>query len=333
MFAARTHIRPLASFALSVILAGCSPSALLQDVQQHEKTNGATLSSAKAVTAFNFTTPAATGVVIEASHTIAITVPYGTSVTALTPSITTTGATVSPPSGTSQNFTSPVAYTVTAADSSTQAYTVTVNVVPSSLLMAEYLFNGSANDTSAAGNNATANNCTFASDRHGNAYQACSFNGVNANVSLMADLTAPSSPFTWTAWINVPNGGAATIMMQGGAPGAYGNCRSLSVAVGGYLEFYLYNTTGNISVTSSTTVAANTWYFVTCVYDGSTASLYVNGTLSAQSPYTYGYYPATYFYIGNDPPYSDYSYKGLVDNVRVYARVLTPAEIVTLSQE
>jgi hypothetical protein len=332
MFAARTHIRPLASFALSVILAACSPSALLQDLQQHEKTNGATLSSAKAVTAFNFTTPAATGVVIEASHTIAITVPYGTSVTALTPSITTTGATVSPPSGTSQNFTSPVAYTVTAADSSTQAYTVTVNVVPSNSLMAEYLFNGNANDTSAAGNNATANSCTFVSDRHGNANQACSFNGVNAYVSLVKDLPATSSPFTWTAWINDPNGGDGAIIMQGGAPGAYGNCRSLSVT-GGYLQFYLYNTTGNISVTCSTAVTANTWYFVTCVYDGSTASLYVNGTLSAQSPYTYGYYPATYFYIGNDPPYSDYGYKGLVDNVRVYDRVLTPAEIVTLSQE
>ena len=53
--------------------------------------------------------------------------PY-TNVTALTPFITITGATVSPPSGTSQDFTSPVVYTVTAADSSTQAYMVTVTV-------------------------------------------------------------------------------------------------------------------------------------------------------------------------------------------------------------
>ena len=84
------------------------------------------LSSTKAVTAFNFTSPAATGTVNEGAKTIAVTVPFGTDVTSLTPSITHTGASVSP-SG-AQDFTSPVTYTVTAADNSTQTYTVTVTV-------------------------------------------------------------------------------------------------------------------------------------------------------------------------------------------------------------
>ncbi|HNX76020.1 MAG TPA: hypothetical protein PLM07_05825, partial [Candidatus Rifleibacterium sp.] len=56
----------------------------------------------------------------------ALTVPFGTSVTALTPTITHTGASIAPASEVAQNFTSPVTYTVTAADNSTQAYTVTV---------------------------------------------------------------------------------------------------------------------------------------------------------------------------------------------------------------
>src|SRR5690606_15340907 len=85
-------------------------------------------SAPKEITAFDFTTPAATGVVNEADHTIAITVPYGTDVTALTPTITHTGASISPSSGDAQDFTNPVAYTVTAADTTTQAYTVTVTV-------------------------------------------------------------------------------------------------------------------------------------------------------------------------------------------------------------
>ncbi|MDP3093612.1 MAG: S8 family serine peptidase [bacterium] len=83
---------------------------------------------AKAITAFSFATPATTGVINEADHTIAITVPFGTNVTALVPIITITGASVSPISGAAQDFTSPVTYTVTAADSSTQAYVVTVTV-------------------------------------------------------------------------------------------------------------------------------------------------------------------------------------------------------------
>ncbi|OAS18363.1 DUF5018 domain-containing protein, partial [Paenibacillus oryzisoli] len=83
---------------------------------------------AKAITAFSFASPSATGTVNETNKTVAVTVPYGTNVTALVPTIAHSGASISPASGAAQNFTSPVTYTVTAADGSTQAYTVTVTV-------------------------------------------------------------------------------------------------------------------------------------------------------------------------------------------------------------
>jgi len=60
--------------------------------------------------------------------TISITVPFGTNLTSLTPTITHTGSSVNPASGVPHNFTSPVVYTVTAADSSTKNYTVTATV-------------------------------------------------------------------------------------------------------------------------------------------------------------------------------------------------------------
>jgi len=85
-------------------------------------------SSKKAITAFSFTSPAATGVITEASHTIAITVPFGTVVTALVPTIIHTGSSISPATGVANNFTSPVTYTVTAADATKQPYTITVTV-------------------------------------------------------------------------------------------------------------------------------------------------------------------------------------------------------------
>ena len=62
------------------------------------------------------------------ADTVAITVPYGTDVTAVTPSIVITGASVSPASGVAKDFTNPVIYTVTATDGSTKDYTVTVTV-------------------------------------------------------------------------------------------------------------------------------------------------------------------------------------------------------------
>ena len=82
---------------------------------------------------FDFASPATTGGVNEGAKTIVLTVPNGTDVTALIPTIIMTGASISPVSGLAQDFTSPVTYTVTAEDSTTQAYIVTVTVsAPSS---------------------------------------------------------------------------------------------------------------------------------------------------------------------------------------------------------
>ncbi|WP_342305841.1 DUF5018 domain-containing protein [Methanolobus sp. ZRKC5] len=89
---------------------------------------------AKAITSFDFATPSVTGTVDEGAKTVALTVPYGTDVTSLTPTIVHTGASVSPNTGIVQNYTNPVTYTVTAADSTTQEYVVTVTVAaPSSV--------------------------------------------------------------------------------------------------------------------------------------------------------------------------------------------------------
>ena len=102
-----------------VMAAGCSSPA-------GPSSSAPPASSDKAITAFSFADPAAAGTVAEASHAVAVTVPSGTGVTALVPTITHTGASVSPASGKAQDFTSPVTYTVKAADGSTQAYVVTV---------------------------------------------------------------------------------------------------------------------------------------------------------------------------------------------------------------
>jgi hypothetical protein len=85
---------------------------------------------ARAITGFAITQPVtAEGSIDGGAKTVAVTVPYGTSVTSMTTDITVSAkATVSPASGTAWNFASPVTYTVTAEDGTQQAYTVTVTV-------------------------------------------------------------------------------------------------------------------------------------------------------------------------------------------------------------
>ncbi len=89
------------------------------------KLNKVSSSSAKAITSFKIGD--AVGTINEAKHTIAVEVAHDADLTQLTPTIAVSeSAAVSPKSGVVQNFSSPVTYTVTAEDGSTQPYTVTV---------------------------------------------------------------------------------------------------------------------------------------------------------------------------------------------------------------
>ena len=74
------------------------------------------------------------GTINEATKTIGVVLPSGTAVTGLIATFSTTGSSVAVSGvaqvsgATSNNFTSPVAYVITAADGSTATYTVTVSV-------------------------------------------------------------------------------------------------------------------------------------------------------------------------------------------------------------
>lgn len=88
---------------------------------------------AKSITAYSLA--GVTGVIDETSKEIAVTVPFGTSVTALVATYTSTGTGavrvlgVAQTSTVTQNdFTSPVSYTVSAANNTTAIYVVTVTV-------------------------------------------------------------------------------------------------------------------------------------------------------------------------------------------------------------
>ena len=109
------------AFLLVAVMAGCGGG------------NGTTTSpAAKAITAYSLA--GTTGTINETAKTIAVTMPFGTNATALVATFTTTGAsvkvgtTVQTSGTTPNNFTSPVTYTVTSADSTTANYVVTVTV-------------------------------------------------------------------------------------------------------------------------------------------------------------------------------------------------------------
>jgi hypothetical protein len=98
------------------------------------KLSGSGSSTAKAFTAFGIQSPAETGAIDESGKAIALNVPYGTSVTGLIATFTTTGtkvlvgSSVQTSGQTANDFTNSVTYTVVAQDGSTADYKVSVSV-------------------------------------------------------------------------------------------------------------------------------------------------------------------------------------------------------------
>ncbi len=80
---------------------------------------------------------------------------------------------------------------------------------------------------------------------------------------------------------------------------------------------------------SSVAIAMNQWCHLAFTYDGATVKLYVNGVQKvSQAAATPGDLPTTAgdIYIGR-PEYSNHSYLGLLDEVAIWDRALTAAEI------
>ena len=124
----RTSLAAAALVCAVITLSACSAGLA---------TGNPPAASDKALTAFSLVSPPVTGAIDETAKTVIVAVPHGTEVKALVAAFTTSGAKVTVAgvtqvSGTTPNdFTSPVAFLVTAADASTVSYTVTVKVSPS----------------------------------------------------------------------------------------------------------------------------------------------------------------------------------------------------------
>ena len=121
----------LMALMLSDLVAGCGSG----DEAPGPAAAAPPVATTKALTAYSFAAfPAAAATIDEAAKTVAVTLPSGTAVTTLVATFAGTGAgvkvgTTAQTSATSANdFTSPVAYIVSAADGSTATYTVTATV-------------------------------------------------------------------------------------------------------------------------------------------------------------------------------------------------------------
>ena len=81
------------------------------------------------------------------------------------------------------------------------------------------------------------------------------------------------------------------------------------------------------AIIGPTAIPVNTWTHEALTYDGTTIRLYINGVEAASKPQTGAVKSSTDpLWIGGNTPFGEY-FQGLLDELRVYKRALTPAEI------
>jgi hypothetical protein len=208
-------------------------------------------------------------------------------------------------------------------------------------LVAYYPFNGNADDSSGNGNNGTIfNGLSFTQDRFGASNSSASFDGVDDYVRVANSSTFPSQAITMAYWIN----------RQSLNPTALENYISKEQA----FQSYIYNTDkklwsgvwlgsgGNwLNFNSGSYIVPidNNWFFYAFTYDNTnkTAKTYINGALISTEQTTNAsaiIRTSTFqMYIGRNGSSAVYYVKGLIDDMRIYNRVLADTELLQLYHE
>jgi hypothetical protein len=161
--------------------------------------------------------------------------------------------------------------------------------------------------------------------------KALRFDGYNDYINVSDSSFLDVSNFTISFWMFPHNASGYLIDKEtwsGGTEYGY-EAHFLS---GGIFNFLFGDgTSTQKNVTSSNPLFPNTWYYLTGTYDGSTFKIYINGVLNNSVSYsTYPNYTVKPpLYIGADNDGGSY-FNGIIDEVRIWNRSLTQAEIQTV---
>jgi VCBS repeat-containing protein len=224
---------------------------------------------------------------------------------------------------------------------STATATATVTIRSSDAYAYFALNEGTGNQVGGGGINGTVQGPAWVVGPFGSALH---FDGNNDYVDLgNADLPTDAAGLTLAAWIKVDDAGTIDerriISKATGTSNEnhYWMLSTYDVGSDSRLRFRLK--TGDSPTTGTTTLIANSgdlqsgvWHHAAATYDGAEMRLYLDGVLVGQAAKTgqvatNASVPAS---IGRNPNGSGH-WEGLIDEVRVYARGLSPTEVFALA--
>lgn len=207
--------------------------------------------------------------------------------------------------------------------------TIASGGIPTNGLIAEYLFNGDANDSSGNDNHGILSGATLTTDRNGNAYSAYSFDGIDDNI-ISSSESFKTQDMTLSIWVKKI--GDVGQIWGYSSPQAYYGYRltwgrmQLTAEIGGGIAY--------IDALDKPNLGTDWVHFVFTKESGGNMSLYINGVVNDIVPDVDAVWTDVMsFYIGMMPHTyvnSQAYFSGLIDDIRLYNRALIEEEIISL---
>lgn len=213
-------------------------------------------------------------------------------------------------------------------------------------LLVDFKFSGNTADSSGNGNNGTNNNATLTADRCNTPNSAYSFNG-NASISFNA-ANLLSNYYSFSIWVNaseIPTAGSYTYPFSIGNTGGGQNIALCNNSMTGWSGGSYNNGSPAASLVAKGTLPnIDQWYHLVFIRDTNKIKLYVNGVLNTNEA-TYGgwntntggnsanYGSNPIGLVGCRDNNSNFYFTGKIDDIKVYNRVVTAAEVDALYHE
>ena len=208
--------------------------------------------------------------------------------------------------------------------------TVRITVDVLSPMVAYYPFNGNANDESGNGNDGQVNGATLTQDRYESPTSAYGFDGYNDSINVPDDSSLDIiRQISLSAWIFPTEQKTQHIIRKGpevNPPPPYG----LALSGTGDIVFDL-SPDSEFTQVRKRGYDLYQWTFIVGTYDGTTMKLYVNGNLENSETISGNLNEnGSSLLIGTRLNLPADTFAGKLDDISVYNRALTEAEIEQL---
>ena len=248
-------------------------------------------------------------------------------------------AAISSSSGITYNFSGTDNYYCVSATSQGVTYfqtstTTVVNRGECNGLIAWWPLNGSTNDAGPNSLNGTGSNIVGANGQNGKSGGAYAFNGTSSQITVVNNvLLNPVTAITVSAWFQISgNTGAIQGIVSKDISSPIANPPYVlqanpSINSVQYIQNSTSTTTPSASATMPPYTYGSNWYFVAATFEGNTLRGYFNGELAETNTLSDIATTSGMLRIGQQKTASNRWFNGSIDDVRIYNRALSPAEL------